>query len=129
MMTKMKISKITFLIGLFCLLLTGCSNNSPEGVAKEFCEAVYSGNFKKAKSLCTPQSAAGIDFGLSVMRDEDLKERISSKVEANVIDCHIDDKGETAQVTVEVKVNDDKRKEEIDLKKIDGEWKVAFKIK
>lgn len=125
----MKISKITFLISLFCLLLTGCSGNSPEGIAKEFCEAIYRGNFKKAKSFCTPQSAAGMDFGLSMMKDEDLKERKSAQVEANVIDCYVSEDGESAQVTVEVKVNDVKRKEEISLEKIDGKWKVVCKIK
>lgn len=131
----MKLSKIIFLTGLFCLLLAGCSDNSPQGVAKAYCEALFSGDFKKAKSLCTPQTEEVVDLVASMMKKEYMEKVKSAKIEAYVVDYVINEEEGTAKVTLKVTVKEkDKEKQEVqdqkvEMVKVDGKWRVSLKLK
>lgn len=133
----MKSSRIAFLVSLCCFLLAGCADQSPQGVAKEFCQALYSGQFKKAKSMCTPQTEEAVDLVASMMKKEDLETIKSGKIETYVVDYSIDEAEGTALVKVKVTLTPADSKEtpeevhdqKVNLEKVDGKWKVALRLK
>lgn len=126
----MKLTKTTLLVSLLCIFLAGCtSSNSPQTVAEEFYKALYSANFQKAKSLCTSRTKEGIDMISSMMKEKDIEEMKTAKVKFHAINCEIEDKDNTARVTIKIIEEDKEYEQKIHLKKENGQWLVAFKIK
>lgn len=133
----MNLFKISFFACLLLLCLSGCSENSPEAVAKEFSEAVYGADFKKARSLCTPETQEGVDMIAEMCKDLTSKMK-EAKVEVKVESCELDEKGEEAKVLLNVKnrlnlmsgkIDNDVRQEKVRVIKTDGKWLVVFKAK
>lgn len=64
-----------------CCIFASCSNkNSPEGVARQFVEAVYDNDMAKAKTFMVPQEARRFPDQLSLSQQEldELKEKLKN---------------------------------------------------
>lgn len=130
----MKLSNILFLMSLCCLLLScgGTTENTPQAVATAYCEAFYNGKFKKAKSLCTPETAEAVDLLVGWVKNWD--EIKAAKKEISIDNFYYTDKEEekarvSLKVTFKGKGKMDEMDEKLDLVKVDGKWKVSLKIK
>lgn len=127
----MKLSKITLLVSLLCLFLAGCTSKSPEAVAIEFYKAYYRADFKKMRSLCTPETKEGVDIASSMMKEDKIKEMKASKVKLEVVSCEIDKERDIAEVVLKI-INEEsevEKKETTYLKKENGQWLIVFNLK
>lgn len=133
----MNLFKLTFLSCLMLLCLAGCSGGTPEAIAENFAEAIYSMQFEKAKKYCTPKSQEGFDMiaESSAKMMEDIQS-ISCKAKAS--SCEISEDGESATVKLNITVDVTTKKGEKDtesrevkvlLVKEDGKWLVDPKMK
>ena len=101
------------------VLLTSCSNNSPEAVVKQFFSAVENQDFEKARSLATKSSSSVITMmekaaGLA----GDLTDEESNSI--TKVECEIEeDKGDCKCFDKEGEKTDN-----VGVKKVDGVWKV-----
>lgn len=131
----MKRSKIIFLLSLCCLLLAGCSDNSPQAVAKAYCEAMFNAEFKKAKSLCTPQTKEAVDLAAGLTKKKEIERMKAAEKEFYIVDYTIDDEKETAKVMIKVTLKEkgedqpEVMDQKVELEKVDGKWKVSLKLK
>lgn len=131
----MKRSKIIFLLSLCCLLLAGCSENTPQAVAKAYCKAVFNSDFKKAKSLCTPETEEALDLVAGLTKKEELERMKAAEKEFYIVDYTLDEKEGTAKVMIKVTLKEkgaekpEVMDQKIELKKVDGKWKVVLKLK
>ena len=127
----------SLLMGLMLLLGMSCSSNTPESVAKEFAECIYTADYENAKKLCTAESvdAVGLIQGISSKYVDEIKK---SSPDVKVVSCEVDEEKETAKVKVEIKnafdlnekaVNPDAETETYKMKKVDGEWRVQVSVK
>lgn len=114
----MKKSLLIFLLAIF---FVACNNsNSPEVITIKFLESINSGNFKEAKNYCDESTAKLLEILANM--PEGVKENKVSKIKVNIIKTDIKD--DTAEVTYTL---DDKKEEmKMNLKKIDGKWKVSI---
>ncbi len=123
-----------FFINLLLTCLTSCSNNSPKQVAQEFAQALYEGNFDKAKQYCTPETRDGFNFLSKIAESDDYKKNKPTNVSILVEDCKIAEDESEASVFLSITSTTPKEGEKteqtkIDLLKYDGEWMVRFKAK
>ncbi|MBV7441464.1 DUF4878 domain-containing protein [Weeksellaceae bacterium TAE3-ERU29] len=114
------------LIMLLCsLFFVSCSGNKPGTVAEKFLTNLEKGNFEEAKKYSDESTAKLLDMVIS-FGGEKLKEEIKNK-EGNAPKIEIvrveenDDKA-----TVYYKEEGAEKENKIDLKKIDGDWKVSM---
>ena len=93
--------------------------NDPESVAKAYLDAVAEMDFDKAKTFCTEETAAMLDMmkGLMGEMDDEKKEEMKN-AKREIIKSEED--GDKAVVTYET----DDGEQTIELKKVDGDWKV-----
>ncbi|VDH05947.1 Lumazine-binding domain [Bergeyella zoohelcum] len=99
------------------------SGNSPKSVATKFLEHVNKGEFEEAKKYCDGPTAdlMGMinSFGGNTMKEELAKKGKDKKLEI----IRVEEKDDKAKVYYK----EGKGKEEsLDLKKIDGKWKVSI---
>ena len=119
--------KLTLLFSLF-LIVVSCSSNSPKSVAVNFFEAISEGDFETAKKYGDTATNSLFDlvlaFGADKMKEEIEKNK--DKVKFEVTDEEID--GDEAKVTVKSTELESGKEETsiVQLKKIDGEWKVSM---
>lgn len=125
----MKQSTITLLLSLLIIFLAACSSNTPQTVAVEFHKAYYSGNLKKARSLCTSDTQKSIDMLISMAQQKDVKELEKTNAKFEIIDCEIDEEDKKALVILKVIEEDKEYENKVHLEKEDGQWLVVFKIK
>ncbi len=118
---------ITVTLTAFLLIgFTACSGgkNSPEGVTKDFLTAMQKVDLEKAKELCAPETASLITmmetYGKAEMEKAKLEAKDKGVKEIKIISSKID--GDKAKV---VYTAGDEKEETMDLKKIDGKWKVS----
>jgi ABC-type glycerol-3-phosphate transport system substrate-binding protein len=112
--------KLLLLVGVICLVLIACGggSESPTAVAKKWMTAVEKADLNGIKATSTEETATLMGSMLE-KASESAKERGKPVSFSEEID------GDTAVVTVKYADDEDT----INLKKIDGKWKVDFKIK
>ena len=124
----MKSGKWFYFLYLSIIFFTGCQTATQDPVValQAFSNALKNKDFEKARQLCTPESNTTIDLlknGLSA----DSTQPIWLPVLADDFDfkpAHI--QGETATINM---ISRSKKEDfEIELKKINNEWKVNFEI-
>lgn len=105
-----------------CFLASAAAfGNTPEEVALGFFENIRDGNARAAKMLCTPKAASMVTTMIAVSRDEE-----SQATRFQVTDVQI--RGNTAEVEVtSFDADGDSDTTSLDLKQIDGEWKVDLR--
>ncbi len=115
-MKKISLSTLFFALAFSLLLLSGCLSRSPEATAKQYWEAIMTGDETKAKTLVIdseengletfihPSDGSNVEFGEATVVDD------SASVETTL--TWADDQYDT---TFNI---------ETILKKSDGEWKV-----
>ncbi len=113
---------ITFsLLAVCACILSGCGGSSPDDVALDFMKAVAKPDLKAAAEMATPETAALLNMAAS-MGGEGLEAHPNAKFK--VLSSSVD--GDTAKVKIQVTDDGETDEEELDLKKIDGKWKVAM---
>lgn len=120
---------LSLLIALGGFWAQSCSNpNSPEAVAKNFLTEVNNLNFENAKKYCDNNTAKILDL-VSSMQDLSKAPKNGKNMQIEITKVQQNDS--TATVFYKMKDLDNKENPEsketsIDLKKIDGNWKVAL---
>ena len=122
-----KLTSIGFIL-LFSLFMVSCggSGDNPQGVAKDFFKALADKNYDKAKDLGTENTGMMIGFIESMakmapegqdtdsgMGDLDAIEWGETKVDGDNATCFYS--------------TPDKKDQKVELKKVDGKWKVDMK--
>ncbi len=112
------------------MMVAACSGggSSPADVASDFSKAVYDKDWEKAKELSTESSAQMIDMIASMaamsenMGGDSLKVEEKEPFKFEVVKDSVSEDGEKAFVYYQDKGEEKK----MELKKVDGEWKVVF---
>ena len=126
--TKMNKIKLVAMMVCACALLgiTGCGN-SPDAVALDFMKSIQAGKVDEAylKANCTEECAKLFGVVLVMGKDEMMKEM--KDVKFSVKDAKID--GDKAVVTILQENAKGKEEAKMNLKKVDGKWKIDQKKK
>lgn len=118
-----------FLMLMSMTMLVSCSGDGPEGVAKKFLELTNKGEFEKAKEYCDKDTAALIGMMESMAKNkaEEMKDK---DVKIVIISSEVNEEGDKAKVTYksieEEQTEDTATEKQLDLVKIDGDWKVTI---
>ena len=112
---------------LFTFFFAACggSSDNPQDVAKDFLKALADKNYDKAKDLGTDNTAMmiGMIESMAKMAPDSLQEEDNADMDAiEWGDTKIDGDNATCFYS-----SPDKKDQKLDLKKIDGEWKVDMK--
>jgi len=116
------------LILLFSFFMVSCGGNSddPQGVAKDFFKALADKNYDKAKDLGTDNTSMMIGFIESMAKmapeGEDTDSGMGDLSAIEWGETKIDGDNATCFYSTP-----DKEDQKIELKKVDGEWKVDMK--
>jgi hypothetical protein len=102
------------LLSLF-LVLAACGGSGPEATAEAWLDALNSGDVTKALELSTEETKALLNVGVAL--GEDLA----------IGDYKIVRVNEVSDTRAEVVVSAQDGESTLDLRKIDGQWKVGFK--
>lgn len=109
-------------------MMVSCSSgNSPEDVAKNFLELTSKGEFEKAKEYCDEDTAALLAMAESLAGK--MKEEMGDKnTKIEIISSEVNEEGDKATVKyTETKEGEETSPEKsVQLKKIDGDWKVSM---
>lgn len=114
-----------FLAMLSLTTLVSCSGGGPEGVAKNFLEAINKGDFEGAKKYGDEktQSLIGMMSGMISAEDKAKLAEKSPKVEI----VKTEEKDDKATVTYKVTAEGKEAEEStLDLVKVNDEWKVSM---
>lgn len=124
----MKLLRNIAIVLIATFALTSCGGSSPEAVAEKFLTAIKKADFETAKKYASPETEALLGFAAMMPADEIEKQKEEgSKVKIKVVGSEISEDGTTAKVTIESTDKDGNVSEDkLDLKKIDGEWKVSM---
>jgi len=95
---------------------------APEDVALDFMKALAKLDFKAAGEMASPEAKTLLDMVASMGEDADMEAHPDAtfKVLSSAVD------GDTAKVKIGMTEGDETEEEDVDLKKIDGEWKVVI---
>ncbi len=96
------------------LALAGCGGG-PESAATAWLDALNSGNIEDALELSTDQTKALLNIGSSMGED------------MSIGDYEILDVREISDTRAEVDISSSEGETTLELRKIDGKWKVGFK--
>lgn len=111
---------------LAVLCFTGCSKG-PEDVAVKFCEAMAEMNLEKASEYANEDTQKILKM-LDAMADAEKKAAEKEKTAGTTfkaVETKID--GDKATVKIERTKDGKTETDDMDLVKVDGEWKVAMK--
>ncbi|MDO4228307.1 MAG: DUF4878 domain-containing protein [Capnocytophaga sp.] len=112
--------KILFIVMFFvAFLITSCSSNSPKAVAEKFITAMENGDFEEAKKYA--DDSMGQLLGMLGGLEKDLQKEKEKK---KITITRAEEDGDKAKVFY--KVEGEEKEKDIDLKKVDGKWKVTF---
>ena len=112
--------------------LSACgSSNEAEETVENFGQALKDQDFETVCETMDPemvepleQASEGKDCAEIMEENSDeLTGDIEEDEELNIVESEIADDEETATVTLE---NEDEEEEEVQLKKVDDEWKISF---
>lgn len=103
-----------------CFLFSGCGNNDPKSTLRNFMSALVTKDVSRAKKYVTPESEATLQLviaGIKDVKDEkfirDSLDLGEPKIEGDRATIVVMQKGSTDKVNYV-------------LKKVNGQWKVAF---
>lgn len=117
--------KVFFGFALFLMfVMSSCSDNSPKSVAQKFLSAMENQEFKEAEKYSDESMKQLLDM-LDQMPKDNNKKAENAKVKVT----RVEEKGDKAKVfyIVESKeIKGEVKEQSIDLKKVDGQWKVSF---
>lgn len=118
--------KLIFLLSLLLavsLVMESCNHSSPKVTAKKFLEAVKNNNYEEAKKYATKDSEQMLNMlsSFSSVMPQSYKDKMRNS--------HIDikDVQEKDGIATVTYVNSEEKKEEtLQLKKVEGKWKVVL---
>ena len=116
---------LLFIMLVCSLFFISCSGNKPGAVAEKFLTNVEKGNFEEAKKYSDESTGKLLDMLVS-FGGEKMKEEIE-KNKGNIPEIKItrvEEKDDKA--TVYYKQGEEEKESKLDLKKIDGDWKVSI---
>lgn len=124
-----------FLFILF-LILTACSGNNPESVAKKFNKAIYTADFQTAKSMCTDNTKQAVDF-VAAFASQKTDEMKKADIRYKITETKIADDKKSADIkaiitgSVDLSTGDirDTVISKTHLVKVDDKWLVEYKLK
>lgn len=93
----------------------------PQDVAIDFMEAVAKLDFKTAGKMASPETKALLDMFASMGEEDGMEAHPNATFK--VVSTSVD--GDTAKVKIRMTDDGESEENDIDLKKIDGEWKVV----
>jgi hypothetical protein len=115
----------SIVIAALCAVLAiGCSGSGPKGVAQDFLNDLGALKFDKAMELATDESKPQVSMiqAFVTAGDEDSKKSFAASTKATI--TRVEEKGDTAVAYYKDSNGEEKS---IDLQKVKGVWKVAFK--
>jgi hypothetical protein len=98
-----------------CLALAACGSSGPQGAAEDWLDALNSGDLSVAMELSTEQTKALLNIASGM--GEDIA----------IGDYKIVSVNEISDTRAEVVISAKDGESTLDLRKIDGKWKVGFK--
>ncbi len=119
-----KLSKIGFIL-IFSLFVAACGgNDNPQQVAKSFFKALSEQDYEKAGEFGTESTKAMLTLvkSFAEMADKDAENEMGDLSAIEWGETEID--GDKAVCHYSVPGKEDQK---VDLKKVDGEWKVDMK--
>ncbi|GIJ95182.1 DUF4878 domain-containing protein [Capnocytophaga stomatis] len=117
--------KIFLILTVFLALLTAsCSGDSPKSVAEKFLTAMENQNFEEAKKY-SDDSMKQLLTMLDDMPKENNKKAENAKVKVTKVEKE-GDKAKVFYIIESSEIEGESKEQSIDLKKIDGKWKVSF---
>lgn len=116
---KNLVSRSLLILGVLFMAVSCSNSNSPEAVAEQFLNHMADANFAEAKKLCDTETASIIGMLESMGGDVDAA---GSDEKIEIVSSEID--GDTAVVKYTSSLEEGEKS--LDLKKIEGEWKVSF---
>lgn len=118
-----------FLMLMSMTMLVSCSGGGPEGVAKKFLELTNKGEFEKAKEYCDEDTAALIGMMENMAKDK-IEEMKDNNAKIVIISSDVNEEEGKAKVTYksieEDQKEEDVKESQLDLVKVDGDWKVTI---
>lgn len=107
-------------------LFVSCGKDGgPEGVAEKFLVHTAKGEFDEAKKYCDESTGAMIGMAGGMITPEKKAEMQKKDIKVDIISSEI--KEDTAKVKYKVTAEgEDPAEKTMDLKKVDGEWKVTI---
>jgi hypothetical protein len=100
---------------LLLTILVGCFGSSPSSAANSFMSALQDGNATKAKQYATTNSAVVLDMMVAMGKLPNVK---SFKIVKELVDGN--------RAMVRYTQDDSGQEQELNLVKVDGEWKVQI---
>ncbi|HLU51259.1 MAG TPA: hypothetical protein VKZ42_03780 [Flavobacteriaceae bacterium] len=116
---KNLVTKTLLVLGVLFIAVSCGKSNSPEAVAEKFLNHMANAEFAEAKKLCDSDTAALVGM-MEGMGGETEMEGEKEKIE--ILSSTVD--GDNAVVKYTSSLEEGEKS--LDLKKIDGEWKVSF---
>ncbi len=123
-------NKFTYLLGIaaFSLIMFSCSGgSSPKAVAQDFMEALAKQDFKTAKELGTNRTKGFISMLEGMMQMMPEKEKKENKSFNDLKDIKWGETKIDNDKAVVYYGNGEGQQEKVNLKKVDGKWKVDMK--
>ncbi len=107
-------------------LFVSCSGGgTPESVAEKFILASSKGDFEEAKKYCDEKTGSMLGMMAGSMSEKDKEEAKKMDVKFEVVSSDV--KEETAVVKYKMTAKGETSPEQsMDLKKVDGDWKVTI---
>lgn len=117
--------KLVAVLALLSISLFSCSGSGPEATAKQFVTLTSQGDLAEAKKLCTAETASLLAMaeGFMAKEKDKLKEQ-NKNIAVEVISTEITDDKAKVKYKITGAKDATKEEQEIDLVKIDGDWKV-----
>lgn len=112
------------LVMLLMFLFVSCSGDSPRKVAEKFLEAMENQNFEEAKKYSDDSMKQLLNMLDSMPKDNNKKAE-NAKVKVTKIEEN-GDKAKVFYIVESSEIQEESKEQSIDLKKVDGNWKVSF---
>ncbi|MFK8274768.1 lumazine-binding protein [Capnocytophaga cynodegmi] len=119
-MRKLFLNLVMFSMFLF----VSCSGDSPRKVAEKFLEAMENQNFEEAKKYSDDSMKQLLNMLDSMPKDNNKKAE-NAKVKVTKIEEN-GDKAKVFYIVESSEIQEESKEQSIDLKKVDGNWKVSF---
>jgi len=107
--------KLAFFL-FISLWLTACDNNTPTGIAVKFLDCLAARDYDRAKQYCTPSGVVAVEMARQM--DQGGTPLVDYKIQRDSV------VGDQAWVFYENTLNGRQHNAQLELRKIDGKWKV-----
>ncbi len=114
-----------FLAFMSMSLMVSCSGGGPEGAAKKFLKHTNKGEFEEAKKYCDERTAGLLSMAQSMAGDR-IQEMKDRDIDIDILSSEVNEEGDKALVKYQVKEGEQVAEKELDMVKVDGEWKASM---